>query len=364
MNGRFPQTVRRWIQRLRSASGGRRSPAAPHSGRRAAATLLLPLLLLLAVQLPARSYLYEQTTVVDCPVSNFRVTDLTVPGGLRLEWDYSSLGGGAPTYELERRPAGGTTWTNLGTTTNKYWEEKTFTFGVEYEYRVRVLFDESGPTMGLPEPPPDANPEDIYQRSVASGQPWSTLEAAPVEVVVSENQAVDSRLDPRTGSYLDFQFGTRVFRGGLFLGFANDPSRVGRSFLKFQLPSLPAAENLWVGSVNAYYVRSYTDGTTEVVCQAVDPIWSAAPLRWSNQPVPVAGAQSATVPVTYDSLDPQPGWKNWKLTTDIETAAHGTGLIAFGLTSGNEAGGGWAYFAKQEWNGTSAARVLYCYGKP
>ena len=86
----------------------------------------------------------------------------------------------------------------------------------------------------------------------ASGQ-WVTINVTPNECVVQDNQTADSRYDLRYSTYVykDFKFGSKIYRGGLFAGFANDPSRVGRSFLKFNLPAWQTGQDLWIcGSVN------------------------------------------------------------------------------------------------------------------
>ena len=56
----------------------------------------------------------------------------------------------------------------------------------------------------------------------------SETETGVATLLAAENQAVDSRYDLRYGNptLLDFQFGSSIYKGGLFAGYANDPSRV------------------------------------------------------------------------------------------------------------------------------------------
>src|SRR5207253_5191326 len=88
----------------------------------------------------------------------------------------------------------------------------------------------------------------------------------------------------------------------LFVGYALDPARVGRSFLKFALPAPPSGSNAWAGSVNAYYARSAAAGTTTIGCQALaNDSWVGSTLKWSTAPALVPAAARRAVAVTYTS---------------------------------------------------------------
>jgi len=324
--------------------------------------LLVAVLALALPAAPASAYLYQQALMaVDRPVSNLRCSDVTLPKALRIEWEYHPYG--TPTYEVAR-VTGGTT-TVLGTTTNKYWVDTfAFTFGTTYQYKVRVMIDYS-PSMGLPPPPQGANPADIYYMGSATGNPWVTISVTPGQVTASEVQTADSRLDLRYGNptFQDFLFGSRTYRGGLYAGYSADPSRVGRSLIKFPLPSMAVGQNMWVANVHAYYTRSFANGSTTVGCQVVTDPWTAATLKWSNQPVLAPGAATKTETVTYTGTASE-RWCHWTITDKICGEWFGDGTVSFALAATNETTAGWAYFAKSGYNPALAPVMLFAYGAP
>ena len=310
----------------------------------------------------------------DRPVSNLRITDIYLPNQIRIEWDYTPLSNPPQVlYEVQRGISG--VWTTLGTTplpNQKYWVDTySYTSGSQIQYRVRVAGD-TGNSMGLPPPPPCADPAEIWYYPVASGYPWIAITMTPVISAATENQAVDSRYDLRYSTYVfkDFQFGTKTYRGGLYAGFANDPSRVGRSFVKFQLSALPSGQDLWTGSVNAWYTQSAATGNTTVGCQKVTSTWDATTIKWTTAPT----IQNAVDQITlnYDGTTGSSKWGHWNMAGDISAALFGNGLVSFALFSTSETTNAWAYFGKKEWqnapNGSYRAamprppQIVYCYG--
>ena len=207
-----------------------------------------------------------------------------------------------------------------------------------------------------------------------------TINVTPLKATVTDNQTVDARYDPRYAlwTYLNHNFGTSTYRGGLYVGFNGDSSEVGHSYLNFMLPAVPSGQHLWqgVGSVNAQYRRSYVAGSTVVACQSVPTTWSGPTITWSTAPAFTPGnataAQQATV--TYDGSTPPFAWTHWKMSADIATALTGGGAYAAALggysepsTASAPIGGaatGWAYFSKKESPSGQAAVVLYAYGSP
>jgi hypothetical protein len=181
-----------------------------------------------------------------------------------------------------------------------------------------------------------------------------TYSAQVAEALPAHNQAVDSRYDLRYGNptYLDFPFGNRAYRGGLFAGFANDPSRVGRSYLKFTLPTAPMGSNgRWVSTLNAYFTRLFTPGSVDVEARrSTDVLWTESGITWSS--APTFNAAEDTQTVTYDpgSGDTGQRWTRWKIHDDAE-AAYNTAQLSLTevLTSASEGTNGWAYFAKRQY---------------
>jgi hypothetical protein len=238
-----------------------------------------------------------------------------------------------------------------------------FQYGTTYTYRVKTVPIPNG-NEELPAPPEGAEPEDIGTYWVESE--WTTIHVVPQQHVADENQTVDSRLDLRYGNptLLDFRFGGRIYKGGLYAGFASDPSRVGRSFLKFELPALPTGASYWAGSVNAYHTVSAAGGSTEIGCQALsDVTWTAAPLKWSLAPTLDPGDAVERFTVVYDPDTPANSttWAHWNLNSEIEDAFAGTGLLSVGLASTHETWSKWVYFAKKEYDSALSPVVLYAY---
>ncbi len=324
-------------------------------------------LTLLAGRPAATELKYQQAVYVDQWVDNLKVTRITMPKRIRVEWEYTPMGGATPQFTFYRTPISGGGSPLAVTLTDKFYEDTTFDFGVTYEYRVKVAYDHA-PSMGLPPPPPGADPNEIYSQQFASGSsPWVVIRCTAAEVLTTDNQAADSRYDLRYGNptFLDFAFGNRTYRGGLFAGYAQDPSRVGRSYLKFPFTTpLPANEHLWAGSVSAYHTQSAASGTLTVGAQEVSTTWTQAGLKWTTAPSLLPGSPSAVTTVSWDSANPQPAWKNWHFGFEIAGYAEGGGTLGVGLASTSETTNGWAYFAKKEHSSTYRPRVVYAYGGP
>jgi len=192
-----------------------------------------------------------------------------------------------------------------------------------------------------------------------------------VRAAVADDQAVDSRLDPRysTNTYLDHNFGATSYRGGLFAGYNNDPARIGRSLLKFALPALPAGQNLWrAGNICAYATRGFAAGTATVYCQRIGDGWAGQTAVWSLAPglpalpSPLTGIPTASI--TYDGSTPINAWQHWGLFPDIFSAMSSGGSLSVALASTDEARPVWIYFAKKEYDATLAPCAVYSYGAP
>jgi hypothetical protein len=315
-------------------------------------------------------YSYEWDRGEDCYVNNLRLYRMDYPGiGIELAWDYQGFPASSVVYEVKRTVGG--VDTILGETSDPHWSDPYgHTLGARVDYSVRVKSAESGPDLGLPSPPSGADSLEVYERTYASGEPWSTIYVIPQEVEATENQTADSRLDLRYGNpvYQDYRFGSRTYRGGLFAGYAADPSRVGRSYLKFELPAVASGDAMWPGTVHAYFTRAAADGTTLVGCQPVSAAWSAASLKWSTAPTLTPGDAAESVLLRYEADDPVWGvgrWVSWRMDGPLWSGlGGGYGTVAVGLASLNESASGWAYFSKKENDATKAPRYLYASGGP
>ena len=277
---------------------------------------------------------------------NLYVTDLLAPYTVKLTWDCQASG----SFVLKRD---GVTLATLANSVTAYTDAFVpgYANGQIYYYEI---FDSASAAVHL-----------------------SATKVAPYRVAASDNQAVDSRLDLRyaTNVLLDHNFGATSYRGGLFAGFASDPSRVGRSYAKFSLSAPPAGMTFRIGNVNAYCTGAFTSGTQsvqmQVGCQTIaDTTWQGSSLVWStptNFNLDASAIESLTT-VRYDpTVTPNaaPGWLAWSMPTSLRTALGAAqALYSVAWTSSSEGSSGWAYFAKREFDSALAPCVTYAYELP
>lgn len=206
-----------------------------------------------------------------------------------------------------------------------------------------------------------------------------TIKVTPQESVVSDNQSVDARYDLRysTWTFLDHNFGSTIYRGGLFAGYNADNSQVGHAYFKFALAPVPAGKTLWpVSSMGAYFTRCYAAGQATVACQTVPSTWNGSTATWDTAP-PLVPASTNAMPlanVYYDGVLATPIWVHWGMGNAIPDAlTGGTGTYSAALSGLNEptfgAGGPvtagastvWAYFDKKEAPDNQPPCILYAY---
>jgi hypothetical protein len=198
-------------------------------------------------------------------------------------------------------------------------------------------------------------------------------------------QTVDSRTDPRysTEYIKNFPFGNNVFRGGLFVGFANDPSKVARSYIQFHTWALPADTYVWAASASMYLTRMETAGGMEIGCQRVElteapPWWTAGSLIWGRSPgfesefpgklatatlLEPARARSK-VSVSWDPAQNPTGegWYHWQPDEEMMRVFEGYRYLSLGFAATTETQNKWAFFAKTEYDYTKAPFLLYAKG--
>lgn len=309
-------------------------------------------------------------------VRNVQLTDIyllgmgTGQGSLRVEWD----GDAAATQFVNGASVGPPVLTNNN---GHYVYTDTFTpqagVGAKRVYSVQQM-----------DPPPPPPPYPYIACTPSLSQPFP-INVTPVQAVVTDNQTVDARYDPRYalwthlnhnfGSTVNGQYVTNTYRGGLYVGYNGDNSQVGHAYLNFALPAVPQGQSVWpnVGSVNAYYLRSYVPGSTTVSCQSVSTAWSGSSLTWSSAPALSTGGTSPTATVSYVNQQPVSGWTHWSMGGDIPTALSGSGGYAAACFSPSEpstasdpisgAASGWVYFSKKESASGQPACVLYAYSQ-
>lgn len=311
--------------------------------------------------------IYQDNVPAAAPVvQGLTITQIYEPKTIRLDW--IACGDNTTVYEVRRHVDG--VDTSLGTTTNTFFlDSSSFTLGKNYTYSVRVASGEYW-SKGLPAPPTNPPPPDnlVFHRPVWGAGDWNLaipINTIPEQVASLSGQcvAVDSRYDTRYEDYrlLNFQFGNRTYRGGLFTGNANDPSRVGRSFLKVPL-TIPTDRVIYAASMNAYCTRMLTTGTTNVGLTILgSDSWDPMTTAWNNQPTIDPTTPFATSSVSWDSTNPVSSWAHWAIPFSVCTQRQGAGdgMLSMALAATNEASNAWAYFAKPEWDPNYAPHVLY-----
>jgi hypothetical protein len=348
-------------------------------------------------------YIWRVDNTVTAPeITNLKLTDICITEPptettqlktLNLNWL-----GQYKKFEVKRKLANDvTSWDQISLlhpsdqcpTVGQFGDKLDFTSGTSYKYAVRGIDGApSGIYDNLPLKPAHISPSDphVYHRIVYSTNTsaWKEIEVTPIQSIVTENQAVDSRLDNRCDDevYANFQFQNRVYRGGLFVGYANDPSRVGRSFLKFALDQVPpSGKRLWASSLNAFYTRSFLkDVTTSVACEYIpNNLWQADNLMWQsdnpNWTAPTLHPNLAKSFVNVIQANDNPTPQHWCVWHDmnyhIVSELYGNHTLSVGLLAKDEDkfdqeeykdNIGWAYFAKKEFNTLLAPQVLYAYG--
>ncbi len=120
------------------------------------------------------------------------------------------------------------------------------------------------------------------------------------KISVTDHASVDSRLDFRKNPivFRNYRFGYSTYRGGLFVGFANDPSRISRIYLKFPFPSPPFKPDdaVWDASLLLFYTQAH-ESSTDVPSDQTQPHpvalklyvaqnndWGQRSIHWSNKP--------------------------------------------------------------------------------
>lgn len=291
--------------------------------------------------------------------ANLHVTDYVLPKTMKLVWDSPTTQG---YYTLVRSVMSGSPLSPGQSTIIAILPSGTMNFNDSYNFADGAIY-----LYGLYDTtatPPTA--DDL----VANYPRLSADMVTPFANMVTENQTVDSRLDLRYSAvhYKDFKFGTRIYRGGLFAGFAPNPdqSQVARSFAKFLMSPAPANTSFRAGDINLYFTGSNTNLTNlPIGCQAItNNDWTSPNLVWTLAPVVTPGSATVTANLNWDKNNPAPKWTAWSLTTDIcaaavRAAAGGDARLSVAVGAPNETSGGWAYFAKQEYDATLAPTVTH-----
>ena len=273
------------------------------------------------------------TSVLTLEPTSLRVTAIYMPNTIKLQWDAAASG----SFVLKRD---GSVISTQANSNSSFLDVFTFNTGEAYRYD---LYDSNSPS------------QPIASEIVTLYRDLST-----------SNQTVDNRLDLRYSvpTLLNHFYGSTIYRGGLYVGYANDPSRVARSFASFTLSSA-TADTYRAGTAALYYLGSYTvnnaNSTVNIGCQAIFST-GVANIVWSTAPSIVPSNAPYSTSITYTPASPNPQWLNFAMNNEIKAALGNP--ITLALAAKDETSVGWAYLAKQEYGSGVGPAILHAHCQP
>lgn len=305
-------------------------------------------------------------------VPGLRIAGASHAGGTILA--LGRLSNGLPgNYQIKRKLATDqTAWTavqQLGTSsTTTFTDTSSMQTGLKYLYGVRMMQYVEPEPSGLSEcqhspGDPDCHP---YQRlRFPNGTDYAEISATRLEVAAAENQTVDARLDTRyvEDKFKNHKFGDSIYRGGLFVGFADDSSGVARSFLQFPNLTQPGSgERLWSTGLDVFYTRCMdSNQTVDVGWQIVGDNWTASDIVWEEAPALGSVERASALRFGSGSGMQDNSWCHWDVGA-AATEIYGDHTLSIGLGSLNESAPGWAYFAKSQYDSDLTAKFVYAFG--
>ena len=321
---------------------------------------------------PQSQYLYEIDDLnATVRVPNFRVDDIYMPKTIKVAWDDVDFGMTDGVIEIRRDGValGRVDYHRSTHSALSFLDQFEFTSGVAHVYTASVI---SGTTYtGLSRNiPANADPSTIKHVYHVDYGPPVNINVTPYELLATDNQAIDSRIDKRYSAnhFLNFKFGNTSYRGGLFVGNALDSAVKGRSYFKFDIPPYTPGANHWfAGTVNAYMTRGLKTGNFSVQCQQVSNTWNQASLNWSMNEGFSVFENPRSLNLSYNSANPVGQWGKWDMLSSIASKMSSESIdhaFAARLTALNEDISSWTYFAKKEWDPLYGPRILLAFGKP
>jgi hypothetical protein len=221
-------------------------------------------------------------------------------------------------------------------------------------YRARYARTYQPPTQGQPGYWYWAGPSQAAWQS-------NTIHVMVKAVAATSAATADSRLDMRfsTATLLDYTFNAvpaststpaapTYYRGGLFAGYQQDSSKVGRSYLRFANIATPDPSLLlWpVGGLQVFVPRLARTGSAALTTRKlIDDTLSPTSLVWSNAPA-MGNSVARSGTISWNSATPTKQWVSINVSPDIQEAINTDGTMALALMSNNETATGWVYVAR------------------
>lgn len=222
------------------------------------------------------------------------------------------------------------------------------------------------------------------------GSSWSIMRVTVDRIIASDASSADNRLDPRKGPNVlrDYRFGWSIYKGGLFVGFVDDPSKLARSFLKFSVspPPTDPSDAFWAARLELFYAENHkqsvdypTDplnppppSVTLQIRRSIQTSWTQQAVKWSNQPALSPDLlDDNLLPAIGGGLWLEPNAAQYRVICPVchcvqfvdDTILRNGGTVSYQLTAQNETQKSWKYFAKKEHKYTRAPHLLRATGK-
>lgn len=213
-----------------------------------------------------------------------------------------------------------------------------------------------------------------YQEGSVNGRS-ATLYTFMDKIPTAATCSVDSRLDHRKNPTVlrNYRFGYSLYKGGMFVGFVDDPSKVARTYLRFSIPTPPydPTDGLWSAYLRCYHTATHEDSIDYVTDPqnppspvmtlgthfCADTSWLQNGTHWSNAPTfNATPTASVLVPVNpYNGYQ----WLEWRVTPDVA----GRTALTEVLKAVDETQKTWKYFAKKEYSNNNQPFILRATGK-
>lgn len=218
---------------------------------------------------------------------------------------------------------------------------------------------------------------DCCATVISEQGPPASLYVTVEKILSAAASSVDGRLDYRKNPVVlrNYRFGYSLYKGGLFVGFIDDPSKVARTYLKFNLPAMPhdPGDRVWAARMYVYLNANHEE-SVDYVTDLMNPppasvtigthfcpdtSWLQNGIHWSNAPAfNATPTASVLVPISLYNLGQ---WLDWRIDADV-AARTGAGLTEV-LKAADETQKSWKYFAKKEYSNNNQPFILRATGK-
>ena len=194
-------------------------------------------------------------------------------------------------------------------------------------------------------------------------EPIATLsQGGPVEmkIPVFEEEAVVSGTP-------DTNYDLNTNRGGLWVG-NGSPSGVARSWVKFDLSSIPDGVVITSASFHAYLVDewNFTQDAAIGLHYSANDSWSEPGITWNNQPEFAAAPSDVIDGPAGPEMFVNGTWYEWEVTSDVEEALAGDKMLTEVLKQIDEDTPveTWKYFVEDEYDHFNATYLALEYMTP